>query len=211
MAKIGAVFFDIGGVLLTNGWDQAERARVLAHFSVDRAEYEMRHEPANDAWERGLIPVEEFLDRTIFFEPRSFTAADFLERMKAESKELAPGLGALGVLRRLRASACLKLAALNNEAKELNEYRIERFQLGSGFSAFFSSCYLGLRKPEPEIFLVALDVFQQPPETTVFIDDRQANCDAAECVGMHGICFQNEAQLVAELKRLGVELPPTGA
>lgn len=204
MANIGAILFDVGGVLLTNGWDYAERARVLAHFGLDPDSYDQRHEEANDAWEKGLITTEEFLRRTVFFEPRPFTPAEFLERMKAQSRELNQGAGAMPTLKRLRASGAMKLATLNNEARELNEFRIERFELRRYFDVFLSSCYLGLRKPDPRIFQLALDVLQRRPEEVAFVDDRQPNCDVAQSLGIHGICYRNETQLVEQLVRLGV-------
>ena len=127
MTEVNTILFDVGGVLLTNGWDHEERAAVLAYFSVDRAAYEERHDPANDAWEKGLITADEFLERTVFFEPRPFTPADFLARMKAQSKVLPHG--ALRILGDLRASHKVQLAILNNEARELNDYRIETFSV----------------------------------------------------------------------------------
>jgi putative hydrolase of the HAD superfamily len=202
MAEIRAICFDIGGVLLTNGWDHAERAAVLGHFSLDRAAYEARHELANDAWEKGLITVEQFLAQTVFYEPRSFTPGEFIEQMKAQSKVLPNG--ALGILEELRASNRLKLVTLNNEARELNAYRIERFGLHDYFDAFLSSCYLGLRKPDPEMFKLATNLLQWKPEQVAFVDDRQQNCDAAASLGIHAICYRDETQFAQELARLGV-------
>lgn len=202
MTRAGAILFDIGGVLLTNGWDRAERRRVFEHFSLDPPPYEQRHEPANDLWEKGLITAEEFLARTVFFEPRSFTPAEFLEQMKAQSRELPPGVGAMDTLRRLRASGGVKLAAISNEARELTSHRIEHFHLDRYFDAFFISCYLGLRKPDPKIFMVALDVLQLRPEESIFVDDRPENCAAAESVGMRAIHFLNESQFTGELQSL---------
>ena len=204
MAEIKAILFDVGGVLLTNGWDHAERAAVLGHFSVDRAAYEARHELANDAWEKGLMTAEQFLERTVFFEPRSFTPTEFLEQMKAQSKELPHG--ALRTVAKLRASNEVAMMILNNESRELNDYRVERFQLHNYFQAFLSSCYLGLRKPDPAIFKLALGVLQRKPEQVAFVDDRQGNCDAAANLGIHAICYQDETQFAQELERLGIPI-----
>lgn len=204
MGKIKTVLFDIGGVLLTNGWDRAERLRVFEHFGLDPADHEQRHEPANDAWEKGLITAEEFLARTVFFQPRPFTSAEFLGQMKAQSRELPAGQGAMGVLQLLRTKGGVRLAAISNEARELTGYRIEQFHLERYFDAFFVSCYLGLRKPDPRIFTLVLDVLQLQPEETVFVDDRTENCDSARNLGVHGIQFRGEAPLAAELARLDV-------
>jgi putative hydrolase of the HAD superfamily len=203
LAEISAIFFDVGGVLLTNGWDHVERSAVLGHFAVDRAAYESRHELANDAWEKGFMTAEQFLQRTVFFEPRSFTPVEFLDEVKAQSRLLDSG--AIGILGELRASERLKLMVLNNESRELNDYRIERFQLHRYFDGFLSSCYLGMRKPDPKMFSLALQVIQRPPGETAFVDDRQENCDAAQSVGIHAIRYQNPAQFAKDLDRLGVE------
>jgi putative hydrolase of the HAD superfamily len=203
MAEISAMLFDVGGVLLTNGWDHVEREAVLSHFSVDRAAYEARHELANDAWEKGFMTAEQFLQRTVFFEPRPFTPPEFLEEVKAQSRVLDSS--AFRVLDELRASGRLKLMVLNNESRELNNYRIERFELHRYFDGFLSSCYLGMRKPDPKMFLLALDVLQRKPGEVAFVDDRQQNCAAARGVGMHAIQYQDQDQFVKELERLGVE------
>jgi putative hydrolase of the HAD superfamily len=202
MAEVNTILFDVGGVLLTNGWDHEERAAVLAHFSVDRAAYEARHAPANDAWEKGFITAEEFLRQTVFFEPRSFTPAEFLARMKAQSKVLPHG--ALRILQDLRASREIQLAILNNEARELNDYRIESFLLKEYFSAFFSSCYLGLRKPNVEIYKLALKITQREPSECVMIDDRGLNLETAKELGMHTIQVKSFAHMKSDLEKLNI-------
>ncbi len=202
MAEIEAVYFDIGGVLLTNGWDHVERARVLDQFGVDRAAYEARHPEANDAWEKGEITVETFLRETVFFEPRPFTPEAFLAAMREQSQWLP--YGAINVLRALRAAGRVKLAMLNNESRELNDYRIEHFGLDCFFHGFFSSCYLGLRKPDPAIFEAGLALMHQKPERSAFVDDREGNCAAAAKLGFHAIQYRNEEQFAQELRALGV-------
>lgn len=202
MAEISTILWDVGGVLLTNGWDHLERAAVLKKFQLDSDAFEQRHELANDPWEKGLITAEEYLLQTVFYEPRPFTQADFLQAMK-ERSVLLPHT-AMRILRELAASEEIELAMLNNEARELNDYRIERFELGRYFDSFFSSCYVGLRKPDQKIFDLALDVLQRDPEEVVFIDDRQGNCDAAGTLGIHGIHYIDEAQCVQALERLGL-------
>ncbi|MGB8538584.1 MAG: HAD family phosphatase [Acidobacteriaceae bacterium] len=202
MAEISTILWDVGGVLLTNGWDHLERAAVLEKFQVDSDAFEQRHELANDPWEKGLITAEEYLLRTVFYEPRPFTPADFLQAMK-ERSVLLPHT-AMRILQELAASEEIELAMLNNEARELNDYRIEQFELGRYFDSFFSSCYVGLRKPDPKIFDLALDVLQRDPEEVAFIDDRQGNCDAAETLGIHAIRYIDEAQCVHALERLGL-------
>jgi putative hydrolase of the HAD superfamily len=202
MTEISTILWDVGGVLLTNGWDHVERAAVLQHFAVDGAEVEPRHEIANDPWEKGLMTAEQYLLQTVFFEPRPFTPAAFLQQMK-ERSQLLPH-GAIRILQELAASEQVELAMLNNEARELNDYRIERFALGRYFDVFLSSCYLGLRKPDAKIFELALDVLQRDPEEVAFIDDREQNCAAAEALGIHAIRYRHEAQCAQALERLGL-------
>src|SRR5579883_197334 len=202
MATISTILWDVGGVLLTNGWDHHERAAVLSHFGVDREAFEQRHPEANDAWEKGLISVEEYLSRTVFDGPRQFTPGDFVEAMKAQSKRLDDS--ALGILADLAASDTVTLGMLNNEARELNDFRIQKFHLTDYFDLFLSSCYVGLRKPDARIFRLACDVLQRKPEEMAFVDDRPANVQAAKDIGMHGIVYEGAKKLKLELMDLGL-------
>lgn len=207
MSEISTILWDVGGVLLTNGWDHEERASVLAHFGVDRNEFEDRHPEANDVWEKGLITVDEYLYRTVFWKPRSFTPEEFLDAMKAESRVLKDS--ALGILEDIAASQDVDIGMLNNEARELNDYRIEQFGFTGYFDFFFSSCYVGLRKPAPRIYQLALDVLQCEPGEVVFIDDRQGNADAAASLGMHGIKYEGSEKLAQALSRFEIHVGKT--
>ncbi|HTZ57794.1 MAG TPA: HAD family phosphatase [Acidobacteriaceae bacterium] len=204
MIEISSILWDVGGVLLTNGWDHLERAAVLEQFGLESAPFEHRHEIANDPWEKGFMTADQYLAQTVFYEPRSFTPAAFLQAMKDRSL-LLPN-GAIRILQDLAASEEMELAMLNNEARELNDFRIERFELGRYFDVFFSSCYLGLRKPDRKFFELALDVLQRDPEEVAFIDDRAGNCDAAAALGIHAICYQDEAHCVQALEQLGLDI-----
>lgn len=202
MLPFDVILFDVGGVLLTNGWDHCERAEVLARFGVDRAAFEARHAEPNDAWERDAITAREYLDATVFYEPRSFTHDDFLAAICAESKPLPDG--ALGILGELAASDKCMLGVLNNEAREPNEYRFDTFGLRDHLRVAFSSCYLGLRKPHPEIYRRAIDILGRPPARILFIDDRAENAAGAAAAGMKTIRFEGAAQLRRELENLEV-------
>jgi putative hydrolase of the HAD superfamily len=204
MSEISTIFWDVGGVLLTNGWDHHERAAVLAQFGLDLEAFEQRHPEANDAWEKSLIAVKEYLDRTVFYEPRSFTPDDFLEAMKAQSLVLKDS--GLDLLQDLAASGEVELGMLNNEARELNDYRIDEFGLLECFDLFVSSCYVGMRKPDAKIYRAALDLVQRDPEETIFIDDREENAAAAAALGMHAIRYQGAEHLRTELARLGIQV-----
>lgn len=202
MLPFDVILFDVGGVLLTNGWDHRERTVVLDEFRLDRAEFEARHPAPYDAWERDAIPVNAYLDATVFYQPRKFTREEFFEAMCAQSKELPDG--ALGILGELSASDKWVLGALNNEARETNEYRFEKFGLHAYFEFAFSSCYLGLRKPEPAIYERALEMLDAPAERVLFIDDREENVDGARNAGMKAIRFEGAEALKSELMGLGV-------
>jgi putative hydrolase of the HAD superfamily len=202
--EIRAIYWDIGGVLLTNGWDHQERARVLQQFSIPRDEYEAHHAEANDRWERGELTDEEFLKQTIFFKERSFTPAQFLQAVREQSQWL-PG-GARNVIAALRKSSGLKMAMLNNESGPLNDYRIETFGLTQYFDGFFCSAYLGMRKPEPRMFRAGVAMLHFKPEQCVFIDDRDTNCAAAAQVGLHAIQYKGEEPLKDALRAVGVRL-----
>ena len=202
MSGIGTILWDVGGVLLTNGWDRQQRDAVVPCFGLDAAVFEHRHAEVADAWEKDEISVEQYLLHTVFFEPRNFTRADFLAAMRAESRLLADS--AMGILHGLAASDEYALAMVNNESRALNEYRLAHFGLLNEFNAFFSSCYVGLRKPDRKIYQVALDVLQSDPEEVVFIDDRAENVAAAASLGIHAIQYEGSAMLAAKLAELGI-------
>ena len=202
MFPFDAILFDVGGVLLTNGWDHRERASVIEHFHLDREAFEARHAEANDAWERGAITANQYLDATVFYEPRSFSHEDFLAAICDQSVPL--GDSALGILGQLAASDKCMVGCLNNEARETNDYRFGRYGLRKHFKVAFSSCYVGLRKPGAPIYRRALDILGTPPERVLFIDDRQENVAGAEAVGIKGVRFTGETALRSELKGLGV-------
>lgn len=211
MAKIRTILWDVGGVLLTNGWDHCERADLLREFQIDRDEFEVRHEAVNDAWEKGEITVDEYLDHTLFYEPRDFTRDQFIARMKDMSQWLPHT--AIEIVRSLAGREDIKLAMLSNESRELMDHRIESFGLGQNFSAYLVSAYVGIRKPDPRIFKLALDVMQSTPQETMFVDDRRENAQAASALGIHGMQYEGPQKLEQELKRLGVMLgsrQPTG-
>jgi putative hydrolase of the HAD superfamily len=202
--EIRAIYWDIGGVLLTNGWDHEQRARVLAQFAIPRDEYEARHEEANDRWEKGELSDDDFLKQTVFFKERSFTPAEFIQAVREQSRWL-PG-GARNVITAARQHSGLKMAMLNNESGPLNGYRIESFGLAQYFDGFFCSAYLSMRKPDPRIFRAGAAMLHFKPEECCFIDDRDKNCASAAGVGMHAIQYKGEEALRNALGVLGVRL-----
>lgn len=206
MNEIKSVFWDNGGVILANGWDRPARQRAAEKFHFDAVEFEERHSLIFDAFECGRMTLEEYLHRSVFYHERPFTPRDFREFMFAQSRPFPESLDLLAELRR---TGRLLLASLNNEGLEINEYRIEKFNLRTYFQVFFSSCYLGVRKPDPRIYRLALKITQCKPEECIFIDDREVNVESAQEVGIHGIQFQSVAQLRSDLNRFGVTTEKT--
>lgn len=201
MPKISAVFSDVGGVLLTNGWDHGERLKLVQQFGLDPCDFEDRHHMMSAALDAGQIDINHYLDRTIFYCPRDFTKRDVRDFMYAQSEALP---GSLPLIARVAESRSVFLATINNESRELNLHRIEKFGLRKCFSVFFTSCYLGISKPHAEIYQIALDVAQRPPEQCVFIDDRPMNLEAPRNLGLHTIHFIDAEQLENELRSLDV-------
>ena len=202
MFPFDVILFDIGGVLLTNGWDHRERSTVIEQFKLDGDVLEARHAKAFEAWERGELEADEYLNAVVFYEPRSFSREEFFSAMCAQSKELRNG--ALCILKELAASDKCRIGALNNEARETHEYRVKKFGLHNFLKYTFTSCYMGIRKPDPKIYLRALGILGDRPERSLFIDDRLENVAAAAAVGMKAVRFTGEAELREQLSALEV-------
>lgn len=202
MARITALFSDVGGVVLTNGWDRNSRRKAVEKFGLEWEEFEDRHELVAAALDKGQLSVEQYLDCTVFYRNRDFSKQDFREFMLAQSQPYPETMALLG---RLAASKKYLLATLNNESLELNQYRIDRFGLRSYFTVFFSSCFLGVKKPDQAIYRLALQMTQRSPEECVFVDDRDLNLDGARSLGIHAVLFRGAADLERELVSLGVD------
>jgi putative hydrolase of the HAD superfamily len=203
VCEITTLFWDIGGVILTNGWDRGSRREAANTFHLDWEEFQDRHELAFPAFDAGQTSLDEYLNRTLFYRPRPFTREEFTAFMFAQSKEYPESRA---VLDSLVKSQKYFIGAINNEPLELNEYRIEAFHLRRDFDVFFSSCYLHSRKPEELIFRVALRVTQRPPEQCVFIDDRPLNLENPRRLGMNVIHYQDARQLRSDLQKYGLEV-----
>ena len=203
MPRITTLFWDIGGVILTNGWDRNSRKAAADAFNLDYEEFQDRHDLTFPAFDAGQISINEYLDRTLFYRPRKFTREEFTAFMFAQSKEYPE---TRAILDKLASSGKYFVGAINNEPLELNQYRIEAFDLRRNFLVFFSSCYVHSRKPEEMIFRVALEVTQRPSEKCLFIDDRPLNLESPRRLGMNTIHHQNAQQLCSELRNYGVEV-----
>ena len=198
-SSVELVLFDVGGVLGSNGWDREQRESAVERFHLDAEDFQYRHEETVGALEAGHISLDEYLDLTVFSEPRSFSKDEF-RRFMFEQSVAWPD--SIAVARDLADSATVRMATLNNECAELNEYRIERFGLADIFPTFFTSCWLGTRKPTHEIYQRVLGMTQADPSRTLLIDDRVQNLRPAEALGMRTIHFRDAGQLREELDRI---------
>ena len=201
MTPITAIFFDIGAVLLSNGWTEVERRRVLAAFDLDFGEFEQRHLQVIDAFDYGHISLQTYLDWTVFYTPRPFTPQDFEREVQ---RIMTPIPETLQIARELKDVGRYFMATLNNEPREFNDYRIQHFGLPDLFSAFFSSCFLGVRKPQLEVYRKALAISQRRAEESLFIDDFPGNIQAARDLGMKAILYVDAASLRVNLVKFGL-------
>ena len=201
MADVKALFWDNGGVILTNGWDRGSREKAVEKFHLDWDDFEDRHELMLNSFECGEASLQEYLQRTVFYRERPFKPEEFRQFMFDQSQPFPESLDFLGKLASTRRYA---MATLNNESLEINEYRIRTFHLRDYFEVFLSSCYLAMRKPTPEIYRQALKITQCEPSETVLIDDRRLNLEIAAEEGIRTIQFKNVTQLRDDLAKLGV-------
>jgi putative hydrolase of the HAD superfamily len=202
-AKIRTLFLDIGGVLLTNGWDRHARQRAIDKFGLDADEMNERHHMTFDTYEEGKLSLDQYLERVVFHEPRLFTKNDFRQFMFSQSQPLTE---MMEYIRKIKAAYDLKTIAVSNEGRELTEYRIREFHLDKIFDAFVSSCFVHFRKPDEDIFRMALDISQTPPGDVVYIDDRPMFVEIARSLGIHGIVQESMATTRRELEKLGLTL-----
>lgn len=199
MKPIRTLFWDVGGVLLTNAWDHEERERAVDKFQLQKVDFEARHKEVVATFEEGKITLDQYLDRTVFYQPRKFSKEEFknymfsLSKPKPEVLEFARGVAGKYLM-----------ATINNESREMNDYRIKQFGLSQIFDLFVSSCYVGMRKPDEKIYRVALDLIQKAPDECCFIDDRPLNIEGAAKVGMRTVLMREPAQLKKDLQGLGV-------
>ncbi|HKK01676.1 MAG TPA: HAD family phosphatase [Desulfuromonadales bacterium] len=200
--RITTLFLDIGGVLLTNGWDRKARKRAADTFHLDYEEMSERHHLTFDTYEEGKLTLEDYLARVVFHQERSFSPEEFRAFMFAQSRPL-PEM--IELVCRLKQRHNLKIAAVSNEGRELNEYRIRTFQLGSFIDFFISSCFVHYRKPDADIYRIALDIAQASPEQVVYIEDRPMFVEVARAAGISGIVHTGCETTKRELAGYGLE------
>lgn len=200
--KVTTLFLDIGGVLLSNGWDHLARRRAAKHFKLDWAEMEERHGLNFETHEEDKLAFGEYLDRVVFYEKRPFTRAEFRRFMFAQSKPVAR---MIELVRSLKANYGLKIIVVSNESRELNAHRISTFKLAGFVDAFISSCFVHLRKPDADIFKLALDIAQTPARQIVYLENTAMFVQIAEGMGIRGILHTDYQSTRAKLAAFGLK------
>jgi putative hydrolase of the HAD superfamily len=203
-AAISTLFLDIGGVLLTNGWDRKARRLAAEVFALDLDEMNERHHLTFDTYEEGKLSLDGYLERVVFHEPRHFTPNEFRKFMLEQSR---PFPEMIDLICRLKSQHRLKIAVVSNEGRELTEYRIRTFGLGKFIDFFVSSCFVHFRKPDTDMYLIALDISQVAPEQVLYIDDRPMFVEVAATLGIRGIVHRNYETTRLELEKFELALP----
>lgn len=197
------LFLDIGGVLLTNGWDHLMRQNAAREFDLDYDEVNERHHLTFDTYEEGKLSLEEYLDRVIFYETRPFSRQEFKDFMYAQSQ---PHLQTIDLVKKLKSRYSLRLGAISNEGRELTEYRIRKYELDSFIDFFISSCFVHFRKPDEDIYRIALDIAQVQAEHSLYIEDRPMFVDVADALGIRGVVHKSAEETRAALEGAGLSL-----
>lgn len=199
---IKTLFLDVGGVLLTNGWGRASRRLAAEHFGLDFEEMDERHHLTFDSYEVGKLPLDSYLERVVFHAPRAFSPEEFKAFMFARSK---PYPDMIALVTELKARHGLRIATISNEGRELTEHRIAAFGLDRLVDCFVSSCFAHLRKPDADLFHLAMDVAMCPPEAGAYVDDRALFVEVAAGLGLHAIHHQSVEGTRAALAALGLD------
>jgi putative hydrolase of the HAD superfamily len=202
-ANVKALFLDVGGVLLTNGWDHNMRQKAAKVFGLDYKEMDERHHLTFDTYEEGKLSLNDYLKRVVFYKDREFSMQDFRAFMFNESQ---PRPEMIEYIKALKARYNLRTAAVSNEGRELTIYRIKQFKLHEVIDFFIASCFVHYRKPDKDIYRIALDIAQVPPEKVAYIDDRPMFVDVAADLGIHGVVHSDFKTTRNALQALGLSL-----
>ena len=202
-SPITTLFLDIGGVLLTNGWDHNIRTRAAEKFSLDYEEMNERHHLTFDTYEEGKLSLDEYLNRVVFYDERSLSREEFKAFMFAQSQ---PFPGMIELVSQLKNQYCLQVAAVSNEGRELSVYRVQQFKLGTFIDFFISSCFVHYRKPDADIYRIALDIAQVSQQQVIYIDDRAMFVEVAQRLGINGILHTGKKETRKALEGLELSL-----
>jgi len=205
VSEIRHIFFDIGGVLGSNGWDHEQRDRAVQQFDLNAEDFEWRHKEVVAEWEEGRITIDEYLEIAVFHTERTFSRDEFVAFMYSQS---VPDDATIAIARHLSRQSGYSMMTLNNESEELNTHRIAKFGISEIFEGFLSSCWLGVRKPIRKFYKHGLGIAHAEPASSLFIDDRQQNLISASTLGINVIHFKSATQLRSDLERfLHMEIP----
>jgi putative hydrolase of the HAD superfamily len=199
---ITTLFLDIGGVLLTNGWDHQARQQAATNFNLELAEMEDRHHLTFDTYEEGKLTLAEYLGRVVFYQERPFTRPQFRRFMFAQSQ---PYPQMIELVRKLKEKYGLKIVVVSNEGRELNAYRVRKFRLDGFVDAFVSSCFVHVRKPDADIFRLALDIAQASAQQVVYIENTPMFVQIAEGLGIQSILHTDYMSTCAKLASFGLQ------
>lgn len=200
---ITTLFLDIGGVLLTNGWDRKARTRAADKFGLDYDEVDERHHLTFDTYEEGKLSLDDYLNRVVFHEKRSFSREEFKSFMYAQSQ---PFPQMIELIRSIKKRYNLRVAAVSNEGRELNAYRVRQFQLNALIDFFVSSCYVHFRKPDADIYRMALDIAQVSPGQVIYVDDRSLFVEVAQGLGIRGVVHKEYKTTQKAMEAFGLSL-----
>lgn len=198
--QIKTLFLDIGEVLLSNGWDREARKKAIEKFGLDAGEVSDRHGIFFDTYESGKITLQEYVNDVVFYEPRNFSSEEFIDFIFRQSKAKK---GVIEYFTSIKKKYKLLIVAVNNEGREINEYRIKQFRLDELFDSFISSCYVHLRKPDKDIFTLACDLSFTKPEEALFIDDRSIHVQTARSLNIHAIHFTGLPAAKKQMQQYG--------
>lgn len=200
---ITTLFLDIGGVLLTNGWDRKARIRAAEKFGLKYEEVDERHHLTFDTYEEGKLSLDEYLNRVVFYEKRSFSREEFKDFMFAQSQ---PFPEMIELMKSIKQRYNLRVAVVSNEGRELNAYRVRQFQLNTFIDFFVSSSFVHFRKPDADIYRMALDIAQTGPEHVLYVDDRSLFVEVAEGLGIRGIIHKDYKTTLKAMEAFGLSL-----
>ncbi len=203
VSSISTLFVDIGGVLLTNAWDNHIRKHSADKFGLNYDEMNERHHLTFDTYEEGKLNLDEYLNRIVFYQERPFSRQEFKAFMYAQSQ---PFPEMIELVRRLKAQYSLRVAAVSNEGRELTEYRVQHFKLGAVIDFFISSSFVHYRKPDADMYRIALDIAQVDPQQVVYIDDRPMFVEVAQSLGIQGIVHTDYESTRKFLERMDIAL-----
>jgi putative hydrolase of the HAD superfamily len=201
--RVTTLFLDVGGVMLSNGWGHESRKLAAETFHLNYDDMQSRHKLTMVTYEEGKLSLDEYLKRIVFYEKRDFTTDQFRDFMFTQT---TPHKDMIGFIQKLKEQYKLKIAVINNEGRELNEYRIKKFQLNNFVDFFISSCFVHLRKPDADIFRFALDIAQVQAEHAVYIEDLQMFVDVAKDIGIRSIRHKNYLSTSEALAELGLTI-----